>query len=539
MVILGLCGGHDANWCVFKDGKLMGAFEKERFTRIRHDGGAIMDLVDRSLIKLGISFDEVDMIATSEANFRGTDPGINYLSKQLYNEPDEWVELSVEFHGRKVPCFSIPHHLCHAAYGYYTSGKSEGTVLTWDGGGDFYTVNAYTSTSVSQWRGKKLQHFERIDNSDLGSLWHIYSQTLFHDPYAAGKLMGLAALGNASLIEDVTNYCLRPVRGTLNPALSIKNCWADEDSPYYGAINTWKHRQAPDLAFAIQSATLSAGLNLVKAAYEKYPSKYLCLSGGVALNGYLNTAISMLGLFDYVHIPPSVHDGGLSIGATLFCMNNILNLGNDAISEEELVFSGFEYDDATCLEALEKSRLQYSEHEEMESLEIAATAISSGSIVAWYSGKSEHGPRALGHRSLLASPTYPQMKERLNNTIKFREYFRPVAPVVLEEDMNICTNDVNRSPYMMHIVKTTKQFQEDNPSGIHLDGTARVQSVSTSNPMGKILRIMKADNSGYALLNTSFNCKEPIVETPFDAVATFSKVPIDTLVLNHKYVVTR
>ena len=198
MIVLGICGGHDANWCVFKDGKLLGAFEKERFSRIRHDDGFIMDYVDDTLNKLGISHEEVSMIATSEANFKGTDPGLKYIDKKLYNEPDQWVEMQVDYHGRKIPCFAIPHHLCHAAYSYYASNENDCAVLTWDGGGDFYTTNAYTSTSISFWQNGRLKWLERIGNSDLGSLWHIYSKVIFHDPFAAGKLMGLAAKGSDS-----------------------------------------------------------------------------------------------------------------------------------------------------------------------------------------------------------------------------------------------------------------------------------------------------------------------------------------------------
>ena len=156
MVVLGICGGHDANWCVFKDGKLIGAFEKERFSRIRHDDGYIMDLVDETLAKLGIKPEEVSLIATSEANFRGTDTGLEYIHKNLYDEPDQWTDMQVSFYGRTIPCFAVPHHLCHAAYSYYTSNKEESAVLTWDGGGDFYTTNAYTSTSISYWKNKKL-----------------------------------------------------------------------------------------------------------------------------------------------------------------------------------------------------------------------------------------------------------------------------------------------------------------------------------------------------------------------------------------------
>lgn len=539
MVVLGICGGHDANWCIFKDGKLIGAFEKERFSRIRHDEGYVMDLVDKTLENLGISFDEVSLIATSEANFKGTDPGLHYINKRIYDEPDQWVDMQVEYHGRIIPCFAIPHHLCHAAYSYYASNEDESVVLTWDGGGDFYTTNAYTSTSISYWKNKKIQWFERVGNSDLGSLWHIYSKVIFQNPFAAGKLMGLAAVGNDSLVKAFSDYALRPVRGKLEPSFSIKNCWPDEDYPMFRDVNNWELSEAANIAYAVQDITIKAGIELANRAYSVSDSKTLCLGGGCALNGYLNTELSKKTSFEKIFVPPSVHDGGLSIGAVMFTMNNIMGLVTQNISEDELVFNGLDYSDDDCVHALREAGLEWRVLDSNEIHLYAADQLRNGKIVAWYEGKSEHGPRALGHRSFLADPRFPEMKDRLNNTVKFRESFRPIAPVVLESDMRRCSDDIERSPFMMHIVTTTEEFQRVNPSAIHIDGSARVQTVNDNNPMEKIIRCIKDWDGGYSILNTSFNCREPIVETPLDAVHTFLKVPVDVLCLNGKYCVER
>ena len=539
MVVLGICGGHDANWCVFKDGKLVGAFEKERFSRIRHDEGYVMDLVDKTLEKLCISPDEVSLIATSEANFKGTNPGLHYINKRIYDEPDQWIDMQVEYHGRIIPCFAVPHHLCHAAYSFYSSNEDESVVLTWDGGGDFYTTNAYTSTSVSYWKEKKLQWFERIGNSDLGSLWHIYSKVIFQNPFAAGKMMGLAATGDDSLLKVFSDYALRPVRGMLSPAFSIKNCWPDEDYPMFGNVNCWELTDAANIAYAIQDITIKAGIELANRAYSVSKSKKLCLGGGCALNGYLNTELSKNTPFEKIFVPPSVHDGGLSIGAVIFTLNNILGVPTQKISENELVFNGLDYSDDACVNVLRKAGLDWLVIDSREIHLYAAEQLRKGKIVAWYEGKSEHGPRALGHRSFLADPRVPGIKDRINNTIKFRELFRPVAPVVLEADMNRCSSDIERSPFMMYIVSTTADFQRMNPSAVHIDGSARVQTVNYDNPMGKIIRCLKDLDGGYSILNTSFNCREPIVETPMDAVRTFLEVPVDILCMNGKYFVER
>ena len=535
MISLGICGGHDANWCVFKDGKLLGAFEKERFSRIRHDSGNVMDYVEKTLRKLGISPNEIDVIMTTEANFKGTYPGLEYVSKKVYDEPNEWVEMKVKFYGREIPCFSVPHHLSHASYAFYTSNEEESVTLTWDGGGDFYTTNAYTSTSISYWENNKLKWFKKIGNCDIGSLWHIYSKSIFQNPFAAGKLMGLAALGENKFVETFADYCMRPVRGCLNPAKAIKNCWPDEDMPMFSAVNSWQHKDAADIAYAIQKVTNYAGINLAKKAYEVTKAKTLCLGGGVALNGYLNTELAKLKIFDRVFVPPSVHDGGLSLGAVMFILNNVLNLKTCKISDQDLVFNGTEYNDEECIGAIQKYGVKAEPLNRFSIIQRTAEEISNGKVIAWYEGKSEHGPRALGHRSLLADPRYPKIKERLNNEIKFREPFRPIAPVVLEKDVHYCTRDIEYSPFMMHIVETTDEFRDENPAAVHLDGTARIQTVAGNSGIGEIIEYMKENTGGKALLNTSFNCNEPIVETPENAIKTFLEVPIDYLCLNGKF----
>jgi carbamoyltransferase len=533
MIALGLSGGHDANWCIFKDGKMLGAFEKERFTRKRHASGYVMDLVDTSLKKLEISINDVNLIVTTEHNHKGTETGLEFIDKKTYTLPDEWVEGTAILFGRKVPYISIPHHLCHAAYSYYTSGEDESAVITWDGGGDFYTVDAYTSTSISLWKNRKLQWLERIGNCDIGSLWHIYSKVIFDNPFAAGKLMGLSALGTASLVSSMTSYCVRPTRGIISNVSGIKSCWPDEDFPPFNDVSGWEHEKSKDLAFAVQKITQEVGLNIANAAYEMTKVDNVALSGGVALNGYLNTVISKKSPFKKVSIPPSVHDGGLSIGAVMFALNHILDIKTEVISTNDLVFTGLNYSLDESETAIKDKGLIYEKLTREQCIKQVVDDITSGKIIAWFEGRSEHGPRALGHRSIIASPVFADMKDRLNSTIKFREEFRPIAPVVLESDITICTDDIRKSPFMMSIVETKDKFKKQCPSAVHLDGTARVQTVNTDNSMGLMLEELKRRGLPPVLLNTSFNVNTPIVETPKEAIETFLAVPIDCLYLNN------
>lgn len=532
MLVAGLCGGHDANWCFFDNGKLIGAYEKERFTRIRHDGGRIIELLEESLIMLGYKLTDIDLIATTEHVHAGLESGLQLVNSNTYTRIDEWVEQSALIGGKKVPVISVPHHLCHASYSYYTGNESEMSVITWDGGGDFYTINAYTSTSISVWRNGKLDFIDRIGNCDIGSLWYIYSQLIFKNGNAAGKLMGLAAKGNNTLVEDLVKYCKRPTRGPLKDTYGIKNCWPDEDMPPFNMYNDWKMQRACDLAYAIEAITKEVGVELAGALYNMTKNSVLGLAGGVALNGYMNTAISNRTKFKKVHIPPSVHDGGLSIGAVLFVLNHILSQKTDVISETELVFTGINYSREDCLSAFEGKNLKVEECGIEECVSYAVEDICQGKIIAWFEGRAEHGPRALGHRSIISHPKFSEMKDRLNSKIKFREPFRPIAPVLREEDIKFCTDDVAKSPYMMHIVDTKEDFASKCPSAVHLDGTARVQTVRDDNSMGLMLKEMKRRDEVPVILNTSFNVNSPIVERPSEAIETFMSVPIDTLYIN-------
>ena len=536
MLVLGICGGHDANWCIFYNGKMLGAFEKERFSKIRHDTGYVLDLAEKTLNSFGFSFDDVNLVVTSEYNHKGTEPGLNFVSSKRYEKPNDWIENATIIKNRKIPVFSIPHHLCHAAYSYYLSGKNESAVLTLDGGGDLFTIDAYTSSSVSYWKDGKLSWLERIDNSDIGSLWHIYSKVIFGNIHAAGKLMGLSAWGENALVDDVRKYFVRPTRGLLNNVWSVKNCWPDEDFPPFCNVNDWTMKEAKDLAFAIQKITTEAGVQLSKKIKSVTKTNFLALSGGVALNGYMNTSILNQGIYEDVFVPPSVHDGGLSIGAVLFVLNHILGIKTERHSENDIVFTGMNYNNDICIQDLKKHHVSYKIIDKNKKITQVANELKQGKIIAYYESKSEHGPRALGHRSILASPVDPNMCKRLNSTIKFREPFRPIAPVVLESDVSYCTNDIKRSPFMMYIVNTTETFQNSCPSGVHVDGSARLQTVNKDNPMGLILDELKNLDHPPALLNTSFNVCTPIVETPEDAIQTFLKVPIDSLYLEDLYI---
>ncbi|HUD35996.1 MAG TPA: carbamoyltransferase C-terminal domain-containing protein [Streptosporangiaceae bacterium] len=528
LTVLGISGGHDANWCVWQDGKILGAFEKERFTRRRHDTGAVESLIGPSLRYLGLEAADIDVLATSEPVALGQTPGHTVIAGRRYERLNDWQWQVARCLGRVIPCLSVPHHVAHAAYARYTSPFAETAVLTLDGGGDWYTVDAKASTTVSSWAGSKLEWIERIDNSDFGSLWFGYSDAIFRDSNAAGKLMGLAAFGTDRLVEAMRDRMLAPVRSVLSGAITVKDCWPDFDRPpFLPADSDWQRQEAKDAAFAVQQVTTEAGLSLAAAVRAVTGRDRLALAGGVALNGYLTTAIARKAGFASTFVPPAVNDGGIAVGAALFAAYHELGWEFDSQASSDLAFLGMEYPPEQACSALREAGFDGKPTDVGEAAAAAAEVLSRGGIVAWYEGRSEHGPRALGNRSILSSPLDDAFRQRLNSTVKFRESFRPVAPAVLAGEASRYFDLDWPSPFMMHIVNARASTRDSAPAVVHCDGTARVQTVAVGSSLGQIITAFARLTGMPIVVNTSLNVRTPIVETPAQAVEVFCRVPID------------
>lgn len=534
LIILGLSGGHDANWCVVADGILLGAFEKERFTRLRHDSGEVLSLIGPSLAYLGLQPSDIDVVATSEPVHRNSGPGHTILGGREYQRLDDWQWQTIECLGRVVPCLSIPHHLSHAAYAYYASGMQRSAVITWDGGGDYHNTGAYACTTISSWRGSKLEWIERLENSDFGSLWSVYSRVIFGDRHAAGKLMGLAALGSDRLEAAFADRFLAPVSGRLPGCCTVRDIWDDETinhPPLLEGTARWELPSVQDLAYAIQALTTQAGLSIARSLRSTTALEHLAISGGVGLNGYLNTAIKREAGFRDVFVPPAVHDGGLAVGCALFTAHHALDTPYPA-KQAAFDFVGMAYDDEATAQALRKAGLEAARVERDEAEKTIASALASAQIVGWYEGRSEHGPRALGNRSILFSPTDDRIRQRVNGEIKYREPFRPVAPVVLEHNASTYFDITWPSPYMMYIVRAKPIAKKAAPAAVHVDGTSRVQTVDANCSLGRIVSAVGDETGVPIVINTSLNVHAPIVETPYDAIEVFKCVPLSKLYVN-------
>ena len=382
--------------------------------------------------------------------------------------------------------YYIDHHQSHAAYAFLSSGFKQSDVLAIDGRGwqfnCIFTDKDGNITNLS-------------DKVSIGGLWNRLSQDIGFSYLGAGKTMGLAGFGEYdSEIHDMIDMYMAAPNHRLPD----------------GSSKILKRVPKENVAFTLQIYTE----NLIKK--HVYPLKScnnLCLTGGVAYNGYVNEEFTKH--YTNVHVPPAVGDEGQSLGTYMhaeYTQNNKVHIPN--------VYAGKEYN--------------YVGSEKVNITEVAQ-AIADGKIVGWFQGKSESGNRALGNRSILADPRNTNIKDIINSRIKLREDFRPFAPSVLVEHYKEYFDTTQPSPYMSRIMPVTS---DAIPGVTHVDGTARIQTVQREfNP-----RYYDLINAFYALtgvpmlLNTSFNCQEPIVETPEDAVATFNKCGLDILVINESVI---
>jgi carbamoyltransferase len=395
--------------------------------------------------------------------------------------------------------YYIDHHQSHAAYAFLSSGFGESDILAIDGRGwQFCCI----------FINKHGKIIDLSNNLVIGGLWNRLSQDIGFGYLGAGKVMGLVGYGkfNNDVYKMISQYLQDPNHRLPRNAKEVM-------------CNVSK----PDVAFTLQYATIEL---VKKFVYPLKTSNNLCVAGGVAYNGYLIEELT--NYWDNVHVPPAVGDEGQSLG-TYMHADYVLNRNIHIPS----VYSGKEYNINPDIFV----GVTYYQKSFNELYIEIAEEISRGAIVGWFQGKSESGNRALGNRSILADPRNPNIKNIINQRIKKREDFRPFAPSVLEEFYQDYFNTNQLSPYMSRIVSVKSN---KIPGVTHIDGTARIQTVNKDinphyyNLINEFYKITGVP----MLLNTSFNCQEPIVETPEHAFNTFLNTELDILIIKD-YVVKK
>jgi len=594
MNILGISAFyHDSAAALIIDGKIVSAAQEERFTRKKQDPSFPVNAVKFCLEHSGLTLEDIDEVAFYDKpllkferlletyyafapkGFRSFHKAVPvWLREKLFHKREiknglKEVELGEIKKNLKI--LFPDHHLSHAASAFYPAPFEDAAIVTIDGVGEWSTA------SIGKGNGKNIEMFSHLNfPHSAGLLYSAFTYFLgFEVNKGEYKLMGLAPYGNP--IGERTASYVDKIKTSLVKIYDDGSIWLDQDYFNYAtglrmtkddkweALFGLKRRVASDdmlnehcdMALAIQRVTEEIFIKMAKEAQRLSGSKNICLAGGVALNSVANGKLIDLGIFDNVYIQPAAGDAGGAVGAALAAYHIHEGRDRTVIKPDAMTGSllGSEYTDAEIEVALTKMKIKYTRSEDEEGfINRVSTLITEANVIGWFQGRMEFGPRALGCRSIIADARSPEMQKKVNLKIKYRESFRPFAPILLEEDLHRYFDLEKPSPYMLQVHKWKKEWHNELPSNYvelpwkekldlvrsefasvaHVDMSGRIQTVSKeSNPkMHKLLSKMKEKTGHGITINTSFNVNnEPIVCSPKDAINGFLNTEMDVLAI--------
>ncbi|MGI5438807.1 carbamoyltransferase family protein [Streptomyces shenzhenensis] len=559
--MLGLGGPyyHDASACLVIDGRIVAFAEEERFSRRKHhkDSRSCAVAAAYCLSEAGITLAEVDEIAIA-FNPTWPEPSDTCTDAELIAE---LLDPALFDHHRPGQLTVIEHHLAHAASAFHPSGFDEAAVLVVDGSGDGISATLAHGTTSGL---KVLRQFPF--SQSLGWFYETVAEHLgLGDWTSSGKLMGLAGYGNPNRYQ--LDF-LRPQAGGYHLDLSRWGIRPDEqvDDQYtnlryyrrlkaayaaaYTDLGIPPHRRArsyiggrivPDSRYRPEHADLAATAQdlleqclteLAREALTLTGVRRLCIAGGVGLNCSANGRLAALRGVDELFVQPAAGDAGCAIGAALevAVRRGDLTLPGEPMTTAAL---GPAFDPGTIRTALTEYGLAFRDHGDDLPTAVAGD-LALGRTVGWFQGRMEAGPRALGQRSILADAHHTQTRDHINDRVKHREPWRPLAPVLLQEAAPDLIGTSVPHPFMIVARQATEAARKMIPATVHTDGTLRPQTVARDADSYARLLASFAEQTGRpaAVLNTSFNHEaEPIVCTPRDAVATFAAGPLDVLAI--------
>ena len=569
MYILGINAYHGgASACLIRDGQLIAAAEEERFTRVKYWAGFPVHAIRFCLREAEIDVSDLDHIGISR------DPNANLIRKAKFaarrlpspalifdrirnrqavgNLERVFVsELDVDVKEVRAQFHNVEHHRAHMASAFLVSPFENAAVLSVDGMGDF-TSSMWGTGSGNSIKVTGAIHFPH----SMGVVYTAVSQWLGFVRYGdEGKVMGLAPYGDPLYVDKIRKILRVQSDGTFD---------VDQDFLRYeaeGGTMTWSggeprigrlyspsfvsvfgEPRSPkseitayhmNMASSLQVVLEEVETALLSKLHKDLGQDALCMAGGVALNSSFNGKILPNTNFTDIYIQPAAGDGGTALGVCYYIYHVLL--GKPRCYEMRDAYTGSQYGNDKIQETLQAANLQYQTYEVPDLARRSADLVSNGKVVGWFQGRMEWGPRALGHRSIVADPRRADMKDILNARIKHREPFRPFAPSILEEHTKEYFDQSYPDPFMLKVYTVLPDKRAEIPAVTHVDGTGRLQTVGRDvcpdyweliNAFGELTGVP-------VVLNTSLNENEPIVRSPDEAIRCFLRTQMDAVAIGN------
>lgn len=584
---------HDSAAAILINGQLIAAAHEERFSRIKHDAAFPAHAIRYCLQETGLSLSDLDAVVFYDKPFlkfeRLLQSYYQYAPKgwrSFLKAMPVWIKEKLllkqqllnglkeveSFDRKQLRLLFTEHHVSHAASAFFASAFTEAAILTIDG------VGEWSTSTIAMGKGNSLEVIrEMIFPHSVGLLYSAFTHYLgFTVNSGEYKLMGLAPYGNADAPD--TAHFKQQILAHMVDVKPDGSIWMNQDYFNYAAglsmtqDKRWeqllglarRHPEATltqqhcDLALAIQQITEDIVLKMAAEAKRITGAENLCMAGGVALNCVANGRLLASGLFKQIFIQPAAGDAGGAPGAAWAAHHLYFNQPRNTFNSADFMhgaYLGPDYSSKQLAAFNQKTgavATRFTNQEEL--LQTVAQHLSNGAVIGWFQGRMEFGPRALGHRSILANPAAPDMQQTLNKKIKFRETFRPFAPVICAEQASRYFHLQDASPYMLFVAKVKDEYcyplpphfaslplkeklavpKSPWPAITHLDYSARVQTVhhNTNPRLHRLLQLFEQQSGIPMLVNTSFNVRgEPMVCTPADAYRCFMHTGMDYLVM--------
>ncbi len=533
MKIIGFQSGHDVSYCILENGVPIIHEELERFIREKEPLGDGLEMALQRIPENDL--DDIKYFTNGNPRSRTV-----YSDKTAKKESDDRMKSLVKQNSGEY--YIVGHHQSHAANAFFSSNYDEALIITIDGSGtektnymdvksEFGEVETFSS-AFTFWKGKGLdiEPIERIpmESLTIGSPWRIYTGKIFGlssgHPHglAAGSVMAMAAPGDSDKYWRDFYNAFKAGGGGPSDAT-----YANVEK--YKPIADRSEQDAFDVAAGLQRATEEICREVMAPIIEAHNPKHICMSGGVVLNSVMvGKMYKWFPNVEQIYICPVPYDGGLAIGSSQFIYHQIFRKERVKWNDNCTPYLGTTYSKEDVESALDGNKgITCVEAKDKDVIKL----LTEQNIISVFGKGSESGRRALGNRSILCDPRSPDMKDLINEKVKHRQWFRPFAPSILRECVkDWFVKDID-SPYMTTVLDWKEEVRDKVPAVVHLNGTARLQTVTENDNKWYYNFIKKFDEETGVpiLLNTSFNDREPIVETPEHAINCFMGTNIDYL----------